>query len=160
MSEHSVRQYSRLRNCSLNTTRGLLTLRGPSPPRMQVATHLDVHCSALADFGCLILTCALSSPADALTRHDRQWSCSSRADGWDGTGTGLLTGERGRDVGEGLRLRRRRGEDGGRERERHHGRRLREAEPRHPPAAKTYDGTRRQRLAAWPCLCFCLCAVL
>jgi hypothetical protein len=47
----------------LKTTRGFLTLRGPSPPRMQVATHLEVHCSALADFGCLIRTFALSSPA-------------------------------------------------------------------------------------------------
>lgn len=42
----------------------------------------------------------------------------------------VVAGERGRDVGEGLRLRRRRGEDG-RQRERQHGRRLAQAEARH-----------------------------
>lgn len=46
----------------------LLTLRGPSPgapppPRMQVPTHLVVHCNALADLGCLIRSCFPSPPA-------------------------------------------------------------------------------------------------
>jgi len=53
----------------------LLTLRGPSPgapppPRMQVPTHLVVHCSALADLGCLIRSAFPSPPAQLSSAQD------------------------------------------------------------------------------------------
>jgi len=109
----------------------LLTLSGPSPgapppPRMQVPTHLVVHCSALADLGCLIRSCFPSPPAHQLlvsTKVARSLSGSVFAP------THARTGERGRDVGEGVRLGRRRRQDG-RESQRHHGLRRRR---RHPP---------------------------
>lgn len=56
ISEHSIKQYWRLRKPCLKTTRGLLILRGPSPgdpkpPLMQVLTHLTVQVSAFLDLG-------------------------------------------------------------------------------------------------------------
>lgn len=63
----------------------LLTLSGPSPgapppPRMQVPTHLVVHCSALADLGCLIRSCFPSPPAhQLLVMHKRLRSKSARS---------------------------------------------------------------------------------
>lgn len=53
-------QYRRLRKPSLKTTKGFLMLSGPSPgdpspPRMQVLTHLVVQDSAFLDLGRWIL---------------------------------------------------------------------------------------------------------
>lgn len=74
MSEHSTRQYCRLRNPCLKTTRGLLTFKGPSPgepapPRMHVPTHLIVHDSAFLDLGRWILAGFPSSPAKYLEHY-------------------------------------------------------------------------------------------
>jgi len=99
-----------------------------------VPTHLVVHCSAFADLGCLIRSCFPSPPAhqnssSATHAHEKGLrSISAR------------TGQRGRDVGEGVRLGRRRRQDG-RESQRHHGLRRRR---RHPPWAGCLP------LPAWP----------
>ncbi|GMH06671.1 hypothetical protein Nepgr_008511 [Nepenthes gracilis] len=68
ISEHSTRQYCRVRNPCLKTTSGRLTFRGPSPgdpspPRMQVVTHLMVHASDFLDLGRWILGFLQSSAA-------------------------------------------------------------------------------------------------
>jgi hypothetical protein len=62
----TLRHNSTLRNREMEPVLAAVELlleddEGPWPPRMQVATHLEMNCNALANLGCLIRTFALSS---------------------------------------------------------------------------------------------------